>query len=71
MDKGASQIFWLNDYGAAISSIDDFWSTVVFETAFDGEHAVGFGFRPAVSRLTKKYGMHPSSSPACVSYLLD
>ena len=48
-----------SDYGAAIPSIDNFRATVVFETAFDGERAVGFGFRPAAARLTKKYGMHP------------
>ena len=52
---GASHIFWLGDYGAAIPSIDDLWSTVVFETAFDGERAVGFGCRPAASRPTRKW----------------
>ena len=58
--KGASHIFWLGDYSAAIPSIDDFWSTSVFETAFDGERAVGFGFRPVASRPAKKYGMYQS-----------
>ena len=51
-------VFWLNDCGAAIPPIDDFRATVVFETAFDGGRAVGF--RTAVSRPTKKYGLHPS-----------
>ena len=57
--KGASHIFWLGDYSAAIPSIDDFWFAVVFETAFDGERAVGFRFRPAAAPSAKKYGMHP------------
>ena len=66
--SGASHIFWLSDYGAAIPSIDDYWSTVVFETAFDGERAIGF--RPAASRLTKKYGMHPRDGALRIPRLL-
>ena len=52
---GASHIFWLGSYNAAIPSIDDFGPTVNFEAAFVGEQGIGFGFRPAASRPTKKW----------------
>ena len=61
-EAGRIPYFWLNDCGAAIPPIDDFRAACVFQTAFDGERAVGF--RPAESRLTKKYGMHPSLEDA-------
>ena len=56
---GCIPFLWLGSYGAAIPPIDDFGPTVNFEEAFDGEQGIGFDFRPAASRLTEKYGMHP------------
>ena len=56
--EGASHIFGSGGCGAAIPSIDDFGPAVVFGAAFDSEQGVHFGFRPAASRLTQKYGMH-------------
>ena len=67
--KGASHIFWLGDYGAAIPSIDDLWSAVVFETAFDGEWAVGFGFRPAAAPSAKKIWYAPNHVRVCLMFL--
>ena len=60
---GAPHNFRSGSYDAAIPPIDDFGLAVVCEAAFDGEQGAGFGFRPAASRPSKKYGTHPI---ACV-----